>query len=68
VVAADGHDLARRARRRDSVRIALALHDEHRDGDGIQVVEAALTRLARPGGRLERKRKAEDAGCARRLR
>jgi hypothetical protein len=62
VISAHRDDLARRAGRWDSVRIALALDDERRHGDRIELGETALPRLARADGRRERKRKTEDPG------
>src|SRR2546430_3837451 len=53
----DAYDDAVRARRRGSKRVVFALHDQRRDRDGVQFVQAALLRLA---GRVEREREAED--------
>src|SRR5437762_3059250 len=53
----DVYDDAVRARRRGSEGVALALDDQRRDRDAVELVQAALLRLA---GRVEREREAED--------
>ena len=60
VVRLDLHHLALRPGRRDPERVARALDDEHRDGDGLELGQAAR-RVARASRRPEREREAEDA-------
>jgi hypothetical protein len=57
VVTGHKYDVAALARRRDAERIALPLDDEHRNGDGVELVEAALLGPAR---RVQREREAAD--------
>jgi hypothetical protein len=57
VVARDGDDNAIRALGRHPERVALALDDEGRDFDGVELREAALLGAS---GRVEREREAED--------
>jgi predicted GNAT family acetyltransferase len=57
----DEHDLAVRAGRRAAEGVALALDDERRHRDAVELGQARLLRLPR---RVEREREAEDAGCA----
>jgi hypothetical protein len=61
VVAANGHDLARRTARRDAVRIAVTLNDEGRHGYRFELGEPSLLRLPGAARRLEWEREAEDA-------
>jgi len=64
VVAGNVHDLPARAGGRQPERVALALHDEHRDGDSLQLRQAAGLGTA---GRVEREREAEHGVRSRRL-
>ena len=51
------------AGRRHPEPVVLALHDEHRDRDGVELRQAARRgRLALAGGRLEREREADHPG------
>src|SRR5437762_9607247 len=53
----DARHGAVRAGRRDAEGVVLALDDQRRDRDGVELVQAAFLRLA---GRVEREREAED--------
>jgi hypothetical protein len=67
VVPRHDHDLSRRARRRYPERITLALHDKSRRAHSIELIQAALLRLACAPRWFERKGKAEHAHGARLL-
>src|SRR3954470_16239584 len=58
VVAADDDDRTVRAGRWQAERVALTLHDEGPDGDGVELAHAALPGLP---GRVQREGEAEDA-------
>ena len=58
------HDLSRRAGRRYSERITLALHDKSRHAHRIELIQAALLRFVCAARWLERKGKAEHADGA----
>jgi hypothetical protein len=67
VVSADGDDLPGGPRRWHTEPVALALDDENGNLDRVELRQAALGRLARPGRRLERKSEAEDGPGSGRL-
>jgi hypothetical protein len=57
VVSGHSDDLSGRASRWNPERVSLALYDQHRDADRIQLGQTALRLLAT--GRLEREREAQ---------
>lgn len=64
MISGDAYHDPRWAIGRDPERVALALHDQNRDGDGIELAEPALVRIVAAAGWMDRERQAEDRARA----